>query len=301
MLMSGFIKLDRNFFKNPFWKENRSYSRAEAWIDLIQMARFENSPEKILVKNKLITINRGEIRASQRFLSERWGWSLGKVNRFISVLEVEHMVERRVEHSETIVKLLKYNVFNSSNDNEMNTNGTESGTPTEHQQEQTKESKEREENKDISTENPKPDFGYKFFTDIRNVKDAYEKYEGNKKYFLLALRYWQLWSSKTKSSKTLLNARIDDWVKSIRLIVENDKQPISRMVAIYCYFSHCANDDAGYDNFWFKTIKSVGAFRKEDKDKVYYLDKIIQVVQDKVDEDQKFQDEVKTAIEKFNK
>lgn len=143
----GFVKLNRGFFENPFWMEDRVYSLAEAWLDLIQMARFENSPEKVLVKMKFITINRGELRASQRYLSTRWNWSLGKTNRFLKLLENEQMVERRMEHSETVVKLLKYEVFNTSENTRMNTHRHSNGTPTEHQQIQTKESKESKEGK----------------------------------------------------------------------------------------------------------------------------------------------------------
>ena len=41
----GYIKLHRKFFLNTLWKEPREYSRAEAWLDLIQSARFESSQE----------------------------------------------------------------------------------------------------------------------------------------------------------------------------------------------------------------------------------------------------------------
>lgn len=144
----GFIKLNRKFFDNHFWKEERIYSLAEAWIDLIQSARFEVAPEKVIVKMKTITINRGELRASQRYLSQKWKWSLGKVNRFIQLLECENMILRRNEHSETIIKLLKYDVFNGFENDKMNTNENTDGTLTEHRQIQTKERKERKERKE---------------------------------------------------------------------------------------------------------------------------------------------------------
>jgi len=111
--MSGYIKLSRKFFKHPFWREERIFSPAEAWLDLISSARFEVEPLQELVKMNIIHINRGELRASQRYLSRRWNWSLGKVNTFIKLLCDERMIERRVEHGETIVIISKYNDYNS--------------------------------------------------------------------------------------------------------------------------------------------------------------------------------------------
>lgn len=174
MAEKGFIKLGRGFFENPFWRERRVYSNAEAWIDLIQSARFENTPEKVFTKMNFITINRGELRASQRFLAQRWGWSVGKVNRFINVLEMERMVERRVEHQETIVKLCNYGLYNTDEKKKMNTNrhtrSELNGTATEQQQIQTKERKEREEGKEYNNgvSTPPPSFKKFSKTDFKN-------------------------------------------------------------------------------------------------------------------------------------
>jgi len=162
---SGFVRLSRQFFNHSFWKEQRPYSTAEAWLDIISTARFETKPEKLLVKMNLITIERGELRASQRYLNKRWNRSLGWVNRFLRVLKNEQMITIRREHSESIIKVLNYSKFNPLVylDNEqleeqsLNGNGSAFGTPTgtatEHQQVQTKEYKEREEGKEGEREN----------------------------------------------------------------------------------------------------------------------------------------------------
>ena len=39
--MEGYIKLSRKFFSNDMWNEARTFSSCEAWLDLIQSARFE--------------------------------------------------------------------------------------------------------------------------------------------------------------------------------------------------------------------------------------------------------------------
>lgn len=42
--MEGYIKLSRKFFSNDMWNEARTFSSCEAWLDLIQSARFEATP-----------------------------------------------------------------------------------------------------------------------------------------------------------------------------------------------------------------------------------------------------------------
>ena len=58
-------------------------------------------------------------------------------------------------------------------------------------------------------------------------------------------------------------------------------------------------EEAGYDTFWFETIKSVGAFRKVDKEEVYYIDKISDTVNKKIQSSEDFLRLVKTSVKKF--
>ena len=41
MIDKGFIMLSRKFFSHEMWEAARTFSECEAWIDLIQLARFE--------------------------------------------------------------------------------------------------------------------------------------------------------------------------------------------------------------------------------------------------------------------
>ena len=44
----AFIRINRKLFNHTFWKENRIYSKAEAWIDLIQLMSFTDNNKKIM-------------------------------------------------------------------------------------------------------------------------------------------------------------------------------------------------------------------------------------------------------------
>lgn len=113
--MTGFLRLSRKFFEHSFWTEEHTFTKAEAWLDIIASARFESEPEKVVVGMKMIKINRGELRASIRFLARRWLWSKDKVSRFIKLLEDDTMIKRETRHGETVMIVLNYNKFNPVN------------------------------------------------------------------------------------------------------------------------------------------------------------------------------------------
>lgn len=118
----GFIKLSRKFFTNTYWNQKRTFSLSEAWLDLIQLARFEERPTDIILANgREISIKRGEIRASLRFLSDRWGWGVEKTKKFIDKHIEKQEIERRTEQGESIIKLCKYDSYNPSSNTDQYT------------------------------------------------------------------------------------------------------------------------------------------------------------------------------------
>lgn len=111
--MDGFIRLNRKFFANVYWSQQRTFSLSEAWLDLIQMARFDAEPAtRELPNGRLITIKRGEIHAGLRFLSDRWGWSVEKTQRYINKHIQKHEIERRTEQGESVLMLCNYDYYN---------------------------------------------------------------------------------------------------------------------------------------------------------------------------------------------
>jgi hypothetical protein len=133
----GFLMLSRKFYEHPYWKQERVFSMAEAWLDLLQLARFEKEPAvKILSTNKELTIKRGEMHASIRFLSERWGWGLERTKKFLDGCISKKEISRRTEHGESILKLCGYDRYNplpnanpnASPNSKPNTNRTQTRT-----------------------------------------------------------------------------------------------------------------------------------------------------------------------------
>jgi hypothetical protein len=110
--ISNYITLSRKFFEHPFWDEDREFSKAEAWLDLVRSARYDVSEGTMLIGMTVTKWNRCEFVASIRFLMKRWKWSTGKVTRFLNLLKSEKMITTRVENGQTIIHIINYNLYN---------------------------------------------------------------------------------------------------------------------------------------------------------------------------------------------
>jgi hypothetical protein len=111
--LSNFLSINRKYFQHPFWKERRTFSKAEAWLWLIAEVRFDAAAANELIGGKMIRWNRGEIPASLRYLAEAWNWEKNQVDRFLKLLEKEAMILRRLDQGQTIIRLINYGNYNS--------------------------------------------------------------------------------------------------------------------------------------------------------------------------------------------
>jgi hypothetical protein len=121
--LSNFLPLNRKFFEHPFWEEERTFSKSEAWLDLIQLARFEESEAQALIGGKLVSWSKGQLPASLRYLAERWKWGKTKVSDFMDLLEQEGMIGRLQDAGQTILSLKSYEKYNKSGQRKGHENG----------------------------------------------------------------------------------------------------------------------------------------------------------------------------------
>lgn len=117
MPMDGFIPISRKFFEHPFWNQRREFSKAEAWMDLIQSARWQDGDGQVMVKEQIVTFSRGQLIASTRYLKQRWNWkSNSKVETFLKLLEKQDMIRTDVEQKIRRITLCKYDTYNGGKD-----------------------------------------------------------------------------------------------------------------------------------------------------------------------------------------
>lgn len=120
----GWIVLSRKLFEtDPDWSEPRIFSRFEAWIDVIQMTAFAD--HKKVVGGQIVELKRGEVLLSVRFLARRWGWSNGRITRWLKTgTATEHLRVQRRTADGNIYLLPKYDTYQSP----WNANGYGNGT-----------------------------------------------------------------------------------------------------------------------------------------------------------------------------
>lgn len=122
--MTGFFLVHRGWRDNPLFKGE--FSRAEAWLWLIENACWK--PTRFDVGGKIITLDRGQLCASVRQLADAWGWPKSNVERFLTRLKTETMVELEPGHGRNIITITNYRKYQDLSEADRDSSGTATGT-----------------------------------------------------------------------------------------------------------------------------------------------------------------------------
>lgn len=107
----SFIKVRRGQFdsQHPLHPLSRGEIACSgyAWLDLVAMAKYQNE----------YGLERGQLRASQGFLEQRWGWGNTKVRNFLDELESMGMITRKVQGGRlpTVIIIRPYDNYSGDN------------------------------------------------------------------------------------------------------------------------------------------------------------------------------------------
>ncbi len=111
----------------PLYREERKFTRLEAWLDMLLLAN--GTDKQILFDGNMIMINRGQLLTSERKLAQRWGWSKTKTSVFLNALQKsDHSIERKSDHKKTIITILNYGLYNPLNEEKKTTDSEEKKT-----------------------------------------------------------------------------------------------------------------------------------------------------------------------------
>ena len=96
------------------WKEARKFSECEAWLDLLQSARFDATDKAYseLIGGREISYSRGQYPASISFLMKRWEWSEKKVRLFLDKLKRREMITTDRKQGMNVITICKYDEYN---------------------------------------------------------------------------------------------------------------------------------------------------------------------------------------------
>lgn len=104
----GWISLHRSLQDHPLWKGEK-FTKGQAWVDLLLCAN--HKPARLMIKNTLINLDRGQQARSQLTLSKEWKWSINKVKRFLKLLENDKMLTIQTNQQTTIISICNYSSF----------------------------------------------------------------------------------------------------------------------------------------------------------------------------------------------
>lgn len=102
----GHIKLYRKMLSHPIWVDSQSFTKRDAWIDLL--LRASNQNQVIDYENHKIPVQPGELITSQPKLADRWGWSQSKVHRFLEYLKEEVMAIVGKSSNHSSIRIINY-------------------------------------------------------------------------------------------------------------------------------------------------------------------------------------------------
>lgn len=135
----GWIKLDRKIKYNRLWLE-RPFSRGQAWVDLLLLAN--HTDREYVYGDKTVVGKRGDVNVSLSWLADRWGWSRGKVRRFVRELTVNRMCSVSSTPHGTTLSIENYAFYQDgrpTDGTQTDIKRTSNGTSIDHTQEEKKE------------------------------------------------------------------------------------------------------------------------------------------------------------------
>lgn len=105
--MSGFIALHREAVDHHLFSGDAQ--RMGAWFWLLAKACWK--PTKFSVSGATITLERGQLCVSRSQLAAAWGMSPSGVERFLTRLETEQMIERETGQGRTVITICNYGKY----------------------------------------------------------------------------------------------------------------------------------------------------------------------------------------------
>lgn len=140
---NNWIKLNRSILDHWLWSSDETFSRGQAFIDLLLLAAYAD--HKAMSHGRMMYLKRGSLITSIRHLSERWHWSKDKTQRFLIDLETNETIKKVSDTKRTIITIVNYEKYQGLVTSNRTQNGHESDTERT-QNGQTKERKEGKRN-----------------------------------------------------------------------------------------------------------------------------------------------------------
>jgi hypothetical protein len=106
--MTGFYLMHRGWQDHPVFR-NEEYSRRDAFVWMIEEASFKQT--QIYASSGTITLKRGQLSHSLRFMAKAWKWDETKVRRFLSSLSKAKIIDAATDAGQTVITICNYEKY----------------------------------------------------------------------------------------------------------------------------------------------------------------------------------------------
>ena len=108
----GYILLFRCMMENEFlFEPDHKYTKAEMWMDMLTMARWQNEPCSFKKRGNIVTIKRGEFAKCESTLAEKWGWSKPSIIKILKEFENEGMITISRSNKINVIGIVNYDKY----------------------------------------------------------------------------------------------------------------------------------------------------------------------------------------------
>lgn len=92
-MINGYFKLHRKLLNSDLWLSTKPFTPGQAWIDLVGLANYFDGVIELSNGDDFL-VKRGQVPRTRKFLADRWGWHVSKVNRFFKQLTRDQRIKK---------------------------------------------------------------------------------------------------------------------------------------------------------------------------------------------------------------
>jgi hypothetical protein len=198
--LEGWISLHRKIQDHPFFQEKRTFSKFEAWVDLMLLANHKDN--KFMLGNEMVEVEKGGLITSEIKLMNRWGWSKTKVRAFLKLLEDDEMIVKKSDSKKTAINLCKYSDYQN----------LQTAEKPEKNRKETAERPQKDTNNNVNNVIRKDYAETVFLTEVEYQKLIATYGEHETKYWIERLDEWQ--TNNPKKQKVNHYKTIQVWIRT---------------------------------------------------------------------------------------
>lgn len=106
--MSGTFNISRELWADEAFADDK-FSEREAWIWMIAEASWKRRKKR--VGDYVVTVERGQMANSVRFMAKAWKWTPAKVQRFLERLKKLEMITSKTDTGVSVITICKYEKY----------------------------------------------------------------------------------------------------------------------------------------------------------------------------------------------